>query len=318
MIKENIEKAVATLNKGELVSIPTETVYGLAANAFSESAVKKIFELKKRPSHNPLIVHIHDIGELDKIACNINEKAVLLAKKFWPGPLTLILDKHPDLPSIVTSGNKEVAVRIPNHPLTLNLLSQLSFPLAAPSANPFGSISPTSSEHVFNYFGHEIEVILEGGICVNGLESTIIGFQENQPILYRLGAIPAEEIELEIGPLKYNVQKDKNPTAPGMLSRHYAPKTDMYLTNNVEELINSFPTKKIGVLVFSESIVGRVIEHEEILSPAQNMEEAAKNLYAALHRLDQKKVDIIIAELMPKKGLGNTINDRLKRAIKKI
>ena len=316
MITNSIELAIQNLKQNDIVAIPTETVYGLAGNAFSEFAVNKIFSLKKRPLHNPLIVHISSINKLDTIAKNIPDKALQLAKKFWPGSLTLILDKHSNIPSIVTAGNDKVAVRIPNHPITLQLLNQLPFPLAAPSANPFGSISPTSAQHVFDYFKNELEIILDGGSCAYGIESTIIGFENNEPIIYRLGALTIEEIEKEIGPLKYKIKNDKSPVAPGMLSKHYAPKTETFLTNNVKTLIKSFPNKKIGVLLFSKSVCNSQIVHCEILSTDGKLEEAAKNLYASLHRLDEKKLDIIIAEIMPDYGLGKAINGRLQRAIK--
>lgn len=317
MITQNINKAITELKQDNVIAIPTETVYGLAGNAFSETAIKKIFSLKNRPLFNPLIVHISKIEELTKIALNIPDKALQLAQKFWPGSLTLILDKHPDIPYIVTAGNEKVAVRIPNHPMTLELLNQLSFPLAAPSANPFGSISPTSAKHVLDYFSDTLEVILDGGTCENGIESTIVGFENNEPTLYRLGALTIEEIEKEVGPLKYKVKNDQTPIAPGMLSRHYAPNTETFLTNDVKSLIKSFPGKKIGVLVFSKSIIHPQIADIEILSPQEKLEEAAKNLYAALHRLDKKNLDIIIAEIMPDSGLGKVMNDRLQRAIKK-
>lgn len=317
MITKSINRAIIELQKENVIAIPTETVYGLAANAFSETAVHKIFSLKKRPLHNPLIVHIASLEDLSKIALNIPEKAFQLAKIFWPGPLTMILDKHPDVPSIVTAGKEKVAVRIPNHPVTLELLSQLSFPLAAPSANPFGSISPTCAQHVLDYFKNDLEVILDGGSCESGIESTIIGFENNEPIIYRLGALTIEAIEKEVGPLRFILKNDKSPVAPGMLSRHYAPKTETFLTNDIKSLIKSFPDKKIGVLVFSKSIKDIQIVHSEILSVEGKLEEAAKNLYAALHRLDEKELDIIIAEIMPDNGLGKAINDRLQRAIKK-
>jgi L-threonylcarbamoyladenylate synthase len=317
MITQNINKAITELIQDNVVAIPTETVYGLAGNAFSELAVNKIFSLKKRPLHNPLIVHISSINDLKTIAINIPDKAMKLARKFWPGSLTLILDKHPDIPYIVTAGNEKVAVRVPNHPLTLELLNQLTFPLAAPSANPFGSISPTSAQHVLDYFSDQLEVILDGGPCENGIESTIVGFENNEPIVYRLGALTIEEIENEVGPVKFNVKNDQSPIAPGMLSRHYAPNTETFLTNNIKSLIKTFPDKKIGVLVFSKPINDSQIIHTEILSNQGKLEEAAKNLYAALHRLDERNLDIIIAEIMPDIGIGKAMNDRLQRAIKK-
>ena len=317
MITDKLDKVIFALNNDDLVAIPTETVYGLAGNIFSDIALKKIFELKNRPFNNPLIVHIKSIESLKEIAFEIPESALKLAHHFWPGPLTLVLKKQPHISDLVTAGKDTVAIRMPNHQRTLELLQQLDFPLAAPSANPFGSISPTSSKHVLDYFNDKLEVILEGGNCENGIESTIIGFEENQVILYRHGSISVEEIEEVVGEITVNSKNDIDPKAPGMFSRHYAPKTDTYLTNNVNELIKSFPNQKIGLLLFQKEIKNPLIKYQEILSLKGDLQEAAKNLYAAMHRLDDKEIDIIIAEILPEKGIGKSINDRLKRAIKK-
>jgi len=318
LITKSIKKAQKALEKDEIISIPTETVYGLAGNAYSEEALKAIFLLKKRPFYNPLIVHIKSAEFIENVATDVPDLAIKLAKEFWPGPLTLVLKKQKHIPKLVTAGKDTVAIRMPNHPVTLALLEMLEFPLAAPSANPFGSISPTSSKHVFNYFGDKLKVILEGGKCLNGIESTIIGFENNQPILYRHGSISVEEIELCIGKviIKANNENSK-PDAPGMLSRHYAPSTDTYLTNNVIDLLKSFKGKNVGLLLFKNKILTKKSLTYEVLSRKGDLKEAAKNLYAALHRLDSKKLDIIIAERFPNEGLGKTINDRLERAIKK-
>lgn len=316
MLTRDINLAIDSLNKNEVVAIPTETVYGLAGNAFSEIAIHKIFTIKKRPLYNPLIVHIKSIEYLEKVAVEIPETAYLLAKYFWPGPLTLVLKKHPEVSDLVSSGKPTVAVRVPNHPLTLNLLDSLEFPLAAPSANPFGSISPTSAEHVFNYFGTTLDVILDGGECERGIESTIIGFENNEPVLYRHGSISIEEIELKIGKIKIHTKNNSNPDAPGMLSKHYSPSTSTYLTNDVVEMTKSFPGKKIGLLMFQNKAIVDDKIIQEILSKSGDMFVAAQNLYAALHRLDNCNLDIIIAEIFPDEGLGKTINDRLKRASK--
>jgi L-threonylcarbamoyladenylate synthase len=317
MLTTNINKAKKALKNNDIVAIPTETVYGLAGNAYNERALKKIFILKKRPFYNPLIVHIKSTSFLNKIACNIPDTALRLAETFWPGPLTLVLKRKSLIPDLVTSGKETVAIRVPDHPITLALLDQLDFPLAAPSANPFGSISPTNAEHVLNYFGEELNVIIDGGKCEKGLESTIIGFENNQPVLYRHGSISLEEIEKITGKISITTKNDKSPNSPGMLSRHYAPMTDTYLTNNISELLKYFEGKKIGLLLFKNHIQKNNIVHQEILSESGNFTEAAKNLYAAMHRLDQNKLDVIIAERLPDKGLGKTINDKLERATRK-
>lgn len=317
MITTDIDKAKQVLLKNELIALVTETVYGLAGNAFSEIAIKKIFELKKRPFYNPLIVHLKSAACISDVAMEIPESALLLADKFWPGPLTLVLKKQEHISDLITAGKKTVALRVPNHPLALALLNTLEFPLVAPSANPFGSISPTSATHVFNYFGEALEVILDGGECEKGLESTIVGFENDQPVLYRRGSISVEDIEKIVGKLSIATNNDKSPSAPGMLSRHYAPKTVTYLTNDIAELLKSFEGKKIGLLLFKNPLLINTIVHQEILSKSGGLEEAAKNLYAAMHRLDQNNLDVIIAERLPDEGLGKTINDKLERATKK-
>ncbi len=313
---EHIALAIDFLNKNEVVAIPTETVYGLAGNIFSEIAIKKIYEIKQRPFFNPLIVHIYDIKQLNELAIDIPEKAKILAKMFWPGSLTLILKKNKIVPEIVTANKNTVAIRMPNHPLALKLLSKLNFPLAAPSANPFGSISPTSALHVKEYFGNKISFILDGGNCKSGVESTIIGFENNEPVLYRLGAISIEEIEQKIGKIRIKNNNNTSPEAPGMLLKHYAPKTTLILVENVNEEILLHNDKKIAVLLFKENINSSSVFHQEILSTKGDLNEAASNLYAALHRLDKLNLDIIIAQKFPEIGLGNTINDRLERATK--
>ena len=195
MLTTDINKAKEALQTNELIAIPTETVYGLAGNAYDETALKKIFELKKRPFYNPLIVHLKSASCMYDVATDIPENALKLAEKFWPGPITLVLKKQAHISDLITAGKDTVAVRVPNHPVALALLEKLEFPLAAPSANPFGSISPTTAAHVLNYFGDNLNVILDGGECANGLESTIVGFENNQVILYRHGSISVDEIE---------------------------------------------------------------------------------------------------------------------------
>jgi len=198
MITTDLAAAVEALTAHQIIAIPTETVYGLAGNAFSEEAIAKIFKLKKRPLYNPLIVHIKSVDFLTKVAQEIPEVALVLAKAFWPGPLTLVLKKRSIIPDIVTAGKDTVAIRVPNHPMTSQLLNELDFPLAAPSANPFGSISPTTAHHVSHYFSEELDVILDGGTCERGIESTIIGFENDLPIVYRLGVITLKIINYSL------------------------------------------------------------------------------------------------------------------------
>ena len=313
IISKDIQKAVTLLSDEQLVAIPTETVYGLAGNIFSEKAIKSIFSTKKRPFFNPLIVHIPSIASLSDIVTHVPEKAKLLAAAFWPGSLTLVLKKSNKIPDLITAGKDTVAVRVPNHPVTLELLKQLPFPLAAPSANPFGSISPTKPTHVENYFKNDIQMVLDGGSCANGIESTIIGFENDEPIIYRLGALPVEDIEAIIGTVLVKNKKEESPDAPGMLARHYAPQTSTLLVADVAAEVKKHSEKKIGVLVFKSSLNDENIT-EIILSREGSLQEAAARLYDAMHELDTKNLDIIIAERFVEFGLGKSINDRLQRA----
>lgn len=308
-----LSKAVELLTNDEVIGIPTETVYGLAGNAYSERAIRKIFELKKRPLYNPLIVHVNGIDFLENVATEIPLKAYKLFEVFSPGPLTVVLKKKPVIPDIVSAGKPTVGIRIPNHPVTLSLLEMLDFPLAAPSANPFASISPTSAEHVQMYFKDQLPLILNGGICKSGIESTIIGFEDNQALLYRHGSIAIEEIEKVIGKVRLFTKNDTTPQAPGMLSRHYAPKTKLVLTEDVLEIIEENLDKRIGLLLFTEKYSYPSIINKEILSSSGNLQEAASHLYSSLHRLDFLDLDLIIAERFPDVGLGKSINDRLER-----
>lgn len=316
-ITTDLLEAKKILEKEELVAIPTETVYGLAGNIYSEKAIKKIFQTKKRPLFNPLIVHIASASKLKEIVSEIPEKAQQLADAFWPGSLTLVLKKNANIPDSITAGKDTVAVRVPNHELTLILLQLLDFPLAAPSANPFGSISPTTAEHVADYFPNDLEMVLQGGNCTNGIESTIIGFENNNPVLYRLGSISIEEIEAVIGPIQIKNKQESAPNAPGMLSRHYAPKTKTILVDNAELELKKYPNEKVGLLVFQNTPSNSNEIVVEVLSKKGDLKEATANLYAAMHRLDKQKLDLIIAEKFPDIELGTSINDRLERATKK-
>lgn len=316
IISDDISKAVELLNNEDVVAIPTETVYGLAGNIYSEKAINKIFQVKQRPLFNPLIAHVSSIEKAKAITRDFPDKAEMLAEAFWPGSLTILLNKTNTVPDLITAGKNTIAVRIPNHPVTLDLLEQLSFPLAAPSANPFGSISPTNARHVESYFGKVIPMVLEGGDCKNGIESTIIGFEQNEAVLYRLGSISFEEISDVIGAVKVKNKQEIAPDAPGMLSRHYSPNTKMFLVDDVEKFVTQHENKKIGVIRFSRDINASNCEHTEILSEKEDLKEAASKLYAALHKLDSLNLDIIVAEVFPDVGLGKSINDRLERATK--
>lgn len=309
-IGRDIFKAKALLEKGELVAIPTETVYGLAGNALDISAVTKIFCVKDRPHFDPLIVHVPDLEHAKKYVEEIPERARLLTKNFWPGPLTLLLSRKSIIPDLVTSGLKTVGIRSPNHPLTIELLRSLSFPLAAPSANPFGYISPTRPEHVNEQLGDKISYILDGGVCTVGIESTILGFENDHTIVYRMGGLSVEAIEQQVGKISIQLHSSSNPKAPGQLKNHYAPTKKMVL-GNLPQLITQYGRTKVGILSYQTDFE---VQYQFILTPAGKLEEAAQNLFSGLRTLDKMPVEIILAELVPEIGLGRAINDRLKRA----
>lgn len=316
IISTDILKAVALLNAEALVAIPTETVYGLAGNIYSKKAVQAIFETKQRPFFNPLIVHIPSVNNLNEIVDYIPEKAKLLAQAFWPGPITLVLKKKANIPDLITAGKDTVAVRVPNHPTTLDLLNRLEFPLAAPSANPFSCISPTTAEHVETYFKDKIKMVLDGGPCKSGIESTIVGFENDEPIIYRLGSTSIEAIEAIVGKIEIKNKMEVAPDAPGMLERHYAPKTKTILTDNVLDSLIHYKDKRTGVITFQYEIKNSNIEVQIALSKSGDLSESASNLYDVLHQLDKMHLDVIIAEKFPDYGLGKSINDRLERATK--
>lgn len=311
-ISNNLEAAKELLELGSLVAIPTETVYGLAGNALSANAVIQIFETKNRPHFDPLIVHVADTDSVRQVVSEIPEVAVELMKNFWPGPLTIVLRKSAAVPDIVTSGLETVGVRMPNHPLTLELLRSLHFPLAAPSANPFGYISPTSAQHVAEQLGDRIPFILDGGICSVGVESTIIDCTGSKPVILRLGGTTIEQITYVIGEVDVNTVSSSAPQAPGMSLSHYAPRKPLYI-GNIRELLNSIEGD-ISILSFKDEYVGyRTIR----LTETGDLREAARNLFSAMRELDASDTEAIVAEWVPDTGLGKAINDRLRRAAAK-
>lgn len=313
-IGKDISHAVTLLQQGNLVAIPTETVYGLAANALDPVAVSKIFEAKKRPFFDPLIVHIASISEVEKYASVFPESAKKLCSMHWPGPLTIVLPKRDIIPELVTSGQPTVGLRVPRHALTLELLRKTNFPLAAPSANPFGYVSPTNADHVQSHLGQEVPYILDGGPCEVGLESTIISFAGSKPKILRLGGMELAEIEQIIGPCEVTVNQNSNPAAPGQLDAHYSPHCRFEIR---EPLPEEFEDKKAALLRFSTPIKGFDSQRQYILSPTANMHEAAAKLFQLIRELDSAGYELILAEFVPEVGLGMAINDRLRRAAAK-
>lgn len=316
-IGSNTEQAAQLLGQGNLVAIPTETVYGLAANAYNPEAVLKIFQAKQRPAFDPLIVHVHgpeqalEVADLQGVGEDMRRQAEALMARFWPGPLTLVLPKAKHVPDLVTSGLDTVAVRTPAHPMTLALLRSLEFPLAAPSANPFGYISPTTAQHVADQLGGKVPYILDGGPCTVGVESTIIGWdaQLRHWVLYRPGGLPVEAVEAVVGAVG-SAARSVLPASPGMLESHYAPRKPVHI-GNIAELMLEHVGRRIGAISFRNRYAVHALE---VLSPQGDLNEAARNLFAALRRLDAGAAELIVAEVFPQEGLGAAINDRLKRA----
>jgi L-threonylcarbamoyladenylate synthase len=314
IIGTDIAHAARLLQAGELVAIPTETVYGLAGNALNDQAIQKIYAAKGRPSNNPLIVHIDDIAGMDAVAQDIPEIARLLALTFWPGPLTLVLPKRPQIPMSVTAGLSTVGVRVPDHPLTRALLQVLPFPLAAPSANPFGYISPTTAAHVEAQLGDKIPYILDGGPCRAGIESTIVGFEDGMAVIYRLGAIAPDAILRVISNVRMHTHEKHKPLSPGMLPYHYSPRTKFILAENIAQILPQYAAANTGILSLNQAFAQIPSSHQFQLSPSSDLTEAAQHLYQYLHQLDALQLDVILAERMPETGLGLSINDRLERA----
>lgn len=303
----DIQVAIQHLKNNRLVAIPTETVYGLAANALNDSAVARIFEVKNRPSFDPLIVHIGNLDMISSFCVPLTEVEKNLAERYWPGPMTLILKKKQIVSDLVTSGLDTVGVRMPNHALTLHLLNQLPFPLAAPSANPFGYISPTNAQHVSDQLGDKIEYILDGGPCDIGVESTIMKVEGSVVHVLRLGGLSVDQLRADGFEVIVSAHSSSKPEAPGMLTSHYAPrKTTRPL------MITKSNDDHTAVLYFTKTS-GRSIDRT--LSPNGNLNEAARNLFRLLRELDTDTHSTsILVEFVPDEGLGRAINDRLKRA----
>ena len=308
----DIARAVKLLMTGEVVAIPTETVYGLATNALNEQAVKRIYEIKNRPAVNPLIIHLAEAGQVYQYATNIPDSARALMKHFWPGPLTFVLPKNKIVPGIVTAGKDTVAIRVPAHPMTQQLLKRTGLPLAAPSANPSGYISPTAAWHVERSLGKSLQYILDGGECKAGIESTIVGFDRDIPVVYRQGVVTAQDIYEVTGIVKN--YEGQALLAPGMSVSHYSPRTPMIVADNIEEVASKLNGRRSGIITYGTYANHINPSDQLLLCYYGDWQLAARNLYSAMHIMDQKGYDIIIAKLFPNDGIGNALNDRLTRA----
>ncbi len=305
-----IEIAASIIRSGGLVAFPTETVYGLGADAGNPQAVARIFEVKARPRIDPLIVHVADI-ETAKQYGRFPESADRLMKQFWPGPLTLIVEKKAAVPDIVTAGLETVAIRVPNHPAALALIAAAGCGIAAPSANPFGYVSPTDARHVAEQLGDSIDMVLDGGPCTIGVESTILSIAGSHPCILRVGGTALEELEMLIGKLDVFAGSAQRPRSPGQLKRHYATRTRLEIVDERSERLT--PGEKVGLLALVPPSNPEKYAAIEVLSPSGDLREAAANLFRALRRLDALALDRILARPVGEKGLGLAIMDRLRR-----
>ena len=308
-----IEEAAALLASGEVVVFPTETVYGLGADAFNPSGVARIFELKRRPRFDPLIVHISHRDWVSDLAVAVPKGAHALMDRFWPGPLTIILKKREAVPDIVTAGLSTVGIRMPRHEVALRLIDRLGRPIAAPSANPFGYMSTTTAADVVSLFDDRLPMILDGGPSSYGIESTIVSVIEDRLRLHRHGSIPVEDLEKAAGPIIEKGPGDPTCESPGELPYHYAPHTPLRIVAGPEEIERS----DSAYLAFRKPDREVRSRHVRVLSERGDMREAAARFFSCLIALDREEPKIIYAERIAEIGLGKAIMERLRKAAKK-
>lgn len=311
--KDAVRRAVELLRRGEAVALPTETVYGLAADALREEAVVKIFQAKSRPRFDPLIVHLPDAEAVARVAIIDNEVKPIfdrLQKQFWPGPLTFVFPRYAVVPDLVTAGLKTVAVRLSAHPIFSEIIETFGGPLAAPSANRFGRISPTTAAHVREELDGLIPLIVDAGPTAHGLESTIIALRNGRIEILRLGPVTQEQLA-EFGEIAV-IGPTSHPEAPGQLPSHYAPRTPLILVDDAATFLCP-AGKRCGLLGWKRPERDQFAEVRR-LSKRQDIVEAATNLFRYLRELDGQSLDLIVAEKVPDEGLGAAINDRLRRA----
>ena len=313
-LTHDVREAAAQIRSGRLVAFPTETVYGLGAHALDVDALARVFEIKERPTFDPIILHVAQRGDVEPLVESFPPAAQRLADRFWPGPLTMVLPKRSVVPDLATAGLPTVGVRVPDHPLALELLRTAGVPIAAPSANLFGCVSPTTARHVEEQLGDRIDLILDGGPCRVGVESTVLLTTAEPPLVLRPGGTPVEELEETIGPVAFAADsEDVGPqTAPGRLTQHYAPRTKLVLVNAAAAAAVS--GSRVGLLAFKEAAHPGGFGATEVLSSSGDLREAAANFFAALRRLDAAGLELIVAERLPEHDLGRAVNDRLQRA----
>ena len=317
----DVAHAAALLRVGELVAVPTETVYGLAGHGLREDSLRRIFAVKGRPLTNPLILHFASVAQLAGYVrmAAVPAAAHRLLAAFSPGPLTLLLPRDPAVvPDLVTAGLPDVAVRVPAHAVVQDLLRQLDFPLAAPSANPFGYISPTRPAHVLRQLGGRIPYVLDGGACQAGIESTVVGFgPAGEPVVYRSGVISLEMLQAVVpaARLRTAPEKARPAASPGLLPYHYSPHTPLKLFGPGHVALPPFDVATTGALTLREPLPDLPAAQQVVLSPGRgDLAEAAHGLYAALHHLDALGMRQLLAERLPDTRLGLTLNERLEKA----
>ncbi|HTP94574.1 MAG TPA: L-threonylcarbamoyladenylate synthase [Burkholderiales bacterium] len=310
-----IERAVAVLKAGGLVAFPTETVYGLGADASSPAALAKLYAAKGRPAEHPVIVHLADAVQLDAWARDIPQAARVLARTFWPGPLTLVLRRQPHVLDAVTGGQDTIGLRVPSHPVARRLLAAFGSGIAAPSANRFGRVSSTSAEHVQAEFGDEVGIVLDGGPCEVGIESTIVDLSGAAPALLRPGGVPAGDIARALGTVLGSAQPGA-PRAPGSLARHYAPRTPLMLVEGdlLVELAASLTRQQQKVAVLALSALRPLLEHVVWRAASAEPAAYARELYASLRELDAAGCDVLLVEQVPDAPEWLAVRDRLARA----
>jgi len=310
-----IAQAVALLKSGNVVAIPTETVYGLGADASNPDAVRKIFALKGRPADHPLIVHLHDAGQLTRWTADVTKQVIKLSAKFWPGPLTVILRRAKDVPLEVTGGLDTVGLRIPSHPVARELLYEFDGGIAAPSANRFGRVSPTTAQHVHEEFGAELPMILDGGPCSVGVESTIVDLSSDAPAILRPGGITRDQLESALG-VAVPFRAPGNVRAPGTLEAHYAPRAQVLLCapEDVSNRLASLQQRKLAVALISWQKPALLNASVSYIPLPADVEGQARELYAALRRADELRCDAALVTLPDAAGLGAAVIDRLTRA----
>lgn len=317
-----ITEAAGRIRAGEPVAFPTETVYGLGANALDPVAAARIFEIKGRPAFDPLIVHLADPADLPTVVrpeALADPRVQALAERFWPGPLTLVLPKREAVPGIVTAGLETVGVRVPDHPVAIALIRAAATPIAAPSANRFGRLSPTRAEHVARQLGARVGLILDGGPCRVGVESTVLLLTPDRAVLLRPGGTPLEAIEAIIGAVEIPPEHEARSLSPGRAASHYAPRATVVLAAP-ETTPRAKPGERLGLLAATAEgrrvaeTIGGPFDAIEVLSPSGDLLEAAARLFDALHALDAADLDRIVAQPVPEVGLGRAVMDRLRRA----